>query len=92
MREQTVRSRREGQSPSTPLSEQVMDQLAPYLGDFNARVWVKVVAERDLGVGPEEVTEEDLEPLLEGLRASLNTFLGRSAAGDLCKKILREVG
>ncbi|MGD2113849.1 MAG: hypothetical protein PVG07_02280 [Acidobacteriota bacterium] len=92
MREQTVRRSGAGQGASLPISDQVSGQLAPYLGEFNAKVWVKVVADRDLGMAPEELEREHVEPLLEGLRASLNTFLGRSAAGDLCRKIVREVG
>lgn len=77
---------------STPVTEQVTEQLAPYLGAFNAAVWIKVVAQRDLGKTPEELEATDLEGLLEGLRPSLNTFMGRGAADELLKKVLREVG
>ena len=77
---------------TTPISEQVESKLAPYLGDFNAKIWVKKVAERDLGIEPEAVTVPQLPTLLEGLRPSLNTFFGRQAADDLLQRILREVG
>jgi hypothetical protein len=69
----------------------VVERLAPYLGDFNAQVWVKVVAQRNLEMEPEDLTVADLPPLMEGLRPSLNTFMGRSAADDLLKKVSREV-
>lgn len=92
MREQTLPKGDDGPDESAQVREGVERHLAPYLGDFNAEVWVKVVAERDLGVAPDEITKEHLEPLLEGLRASLNTFLGRTAAGELCQRIAREVG
>lgn len=78
--------------PGPPsISLQVEERLAPCLGDFNAKAWVKVVAERELGLAPEEIMQQHLQPLLEGLRGSLGMFLGSGAADDLCKKILREV-
>ena len=76
---------------STSISEQVKQRLAPYLGEFNAEVWVKTVAERKLGVTVDHLTSEHLAPLVEGLRPSLNTFMGRAAAEQLLKKIGREV-
>jgi len=76
---------------SSSISEEVAARLAPYLGDFNAQVWVKTVAKRDLSLAPEELTASDVPTLLNGLRPSLNTFIGRTAADELLQKILREV-
>lgn len=76
---------------SASVSEQVESRLAPYLGDFNAKIWVKKVAQRDLGLEPDALTASHISTLLDGLRPSLNTFFGRQAAEDLLKKILREV-
>ncbi len=92
MRDHTLPRGDDGAAAFVPVRERVQEHLAPYLGDFNAEVWIKVVAERDLGLAPDELTEEHLDRLLEGLRASLNTFLGRTAAGELCQRITREVG
>jgi len=91
--QQPATGRGEGRGPQAPpsISQQVEDRLAPCLGDFNAKIWVKVVASRELGLGPEEITRQHLEPLLDGLRGSLNMFLGNAAADELCKKIIREV-
>lgn len=75
-----------------PISEQVVTRLSPYLGSFNAKVWVATVAERNLGIGIESLTPSNLPALVEGLRPSLNTFFGRRAADELLQKILREVG
>lgn len=73
------------------ISEAVVARLAPYLGEFNAQVWVKTVAKRDLSMAPEELTASEIPTLLDGLRPSLNTFIGRTTADELLKKILREV-
>jgi len=73
------------------VSEQVESRLAPYLGDFNAKIWVQKVAQRDLGLEPEALTASHVATLLDGLRPSLNTFFGRQAADELLQKILREV-
>lgn len=74
------------------IAEQVSERLAPYLGPFNAEIWVKTVAERKLSLAPGELAAGHLEALVEGLRPSLNTFMGRAAAEDLIEKIQREVG
>lgn len=76
---------------SASISEQVSERLAPYLGPFNAEVWVKTVSERKLGRPVEQLTPADVAALLDGLRPSLNTFMGRSAAGELLQQIGREV-
>lgn len=73
------------------ISQQVSERLAPYLGAFNAEVWVKTVSERKLGRAAEQLTAADVAALLDGLRPSLNTFMGRSAAGELLQQIGREV-
>lgn len=77
---------------SSSISEQVSERLAPFLGAFNAEVWVKTVAERRLGVPAAELTAANLSALLDGLRPSLNTFMGRAVATELLERIGREVG
>jgi hypothetical protein len=74
------------------MSEQVTERLTPYLGPFNARVWVKAVAQRELGLLPEELNAGHLAALVDGLRPSLRTIMGRSAADELLLQIGREVG
>lgn len=75
----------------SPVSEQIAARLAPYIGQFNARMWVKAVARRELGVSPEELKAAHLSTLLDGLRPSLSTLMGRGAADDLLLQIGREV-
>jgi hypothetical protein len=72
-------------------SEQVAALLAPYLGPFNARMWVKAAARRDLGLSPEELKTSHLAALADGLRPSLEALMGRAAADDLLQQILHEV-
>jgi hypothetical protein len=74
-----------------PVSERLAARLEPYLGDFNAAVWVKTVAQRDLSLAPEQLTTAHLPALTEGLRPSLSTFIGRQAADDLLRQILQEI-
>lgn len=76
---------------STSVAEQVAARLAPFLGSFNAGVWVKVVAKRDLDRTPGELTANELPRLMEGLRPSLNTFMGREAASALIDRVRHEV-
>jgi hypothetical protein len=76
---------------SLSISEQVSDHLAPYIGQFNARMWVKSVARRELGLSPEELKPSDLAMLVDGLRPALSTLMGRGAADDLLLHIGREV-
>lgn len=76
---------------SSSLCEKLTARLAPYLGAFNAEVWIKTVAKRDLALLPEELTPSHVPALMEGLRPSLNTFIGRKAAEDLLRQIVREV-
>lgn len=78
-------------SLSSPVSEQVATRLAPYIGAFNAQMWIKSVARRDLGIGPEELTGVHLLKLLDGLRPFLQTLMGRGTADELLAQIGREV-
>ena len=77
-------------SPPT-IAEQVAELLSPYLGPFNAKVSVKTFARRALGRDEESVTREDLPALLEALRPSLYTLVGRTSTDALLDEILREV-
>lgn len=78
-------------SLSSPVSNQVATRLAPYIGEFNAQMWIKSVARRDLGIPPEELTGSHLQKLLDGLRPFLQTLMGRGTADDLLAQIGREV-
>lgn len=78
-------------SISAGISEQVATRLAPYIGQFNAQMWIKSVARRDLGLAPEELQAPHLARLADGLRPFLQTLMGRTTADDLLQKILREV-
>jgi len=73
------------------ISEQVASRLAPYIGQFNAQMWIKSVARRDLGLAPEELQPAQLASLTDGLRPFLQTLMGRTTADDLLQKIRREV-
>jgi len=76
---------------SLAISEQVADRLAPYIGQFNARMWIKSAARRELGLLPEDLRVEHVEGLMDGLRTALSTLMGRAAADDLLLQIKREV-
>lgn len=78
-------------SLSSPVSDQVATRLAPYIGAFNAQMWIKSVARRDIGIGPEELTRAHLPKLLDGLRPFLHTLMGRGTADDLLVQIGHEV-
>lgn len=73
------------------ISKRLTARLAPYLGAFNAEVWVKTVAKRDLALAPEDLTSAHVPALAEGLRPSLNTFIGRQAADELLRQIVQEM-
>ena len=79
-------------SVTSSISEQVATRLAPYIGGFNAQMWIKSVARRDIGLAPEELKAEHLEQLVTGLRPFLEALVGRAAADDLLVQIAREVG
>lgn len=76
---------------SLAISEQVADRLAPYIGQFNARMWIKSAARRELGLLPEDLRVEHVAGLMDGLRTALSTLMGRAAADDLLLQIKREV-
>jgi hypothetical protein len=78
-------------SVSSSISEQVAARLAPYIGHFNAQMWIKSVARRDLKLSPEELSAAHLARLAEGLRPFLQTLMGRATAEDLLLQISREV-
>lgn len=78
-------------SLSSPVSEQVATRLAPYIGAFNAQMWIKSVSRRDIGIGPEELTRAHVAKLLNGLRPFLQTLMGRGTADDLLAQIGQEV-
>jgi hypothetical protein len=73
------------------LSQQLAARLAPYIGDFNAQMWIKSVARRELGLAPEDLTVKHLTLLIDGLRPFLQTLMGRSTAENLLQQIGREV-
>ena len=73
------------------VAERVSGHLAPHLGALNAKVAVKVFAQRTLGIAPEQLTVAHLPALLEGLRPMLHTFVGRAAADALLDSVRREV-
>jgi hypothetical protein len=78
-------------SVSPSISEKVASRLSPYIGDFNARMWIKSVARRELGLSPDDLTAAHLQPLLGGLRPFLQTLMGRTTTDDLLQQIRREV-
>jgi hypothetical protein len=73
------------------IAEAVSAHLAPFLGAFNAKVWVKTVAERKLGKAEDSLSWLDVADLSQGLLPALTTFMGRVAAEELVQKIQREV-
>lgn len=73
------------------ISEQVAARLSPYIGDFNAQMWIKSVARRDLKISPEELSAAHVPPLVDGLRPFLQALMGRATADDLLLQISREV-
>jgi hypothetical protein len=76
---------------NSSVSEQIAARLTPYIGEFNARMWIKSVARRELGLSPEDLTAAHLTSLVNGLRPFLQTLMGRGAADDLLQQIGREV-
>jgi hypothetical protein len=73
------------------VAEQIAEQLAPYLGPFNASNAVRTWSLKKLDMPPESLRAEHLPTLLEALRPMLCTFLGRGSAAALVEKIGREV-
>ncbi len=73
------------------VAQAVAAYLAPFLGAFNAKIWVKTVAEKKLGKSADMLSGADVAALSQGLLPALTTFMGRVAAEELVQKIQREV-
>jgi hypothetical protein len=78
-------------SVSSSVSERVAARLAPYIGQFNARMWIKSVARRELGLSPDDLTAAHVGPLLGGLRPFLQTLVGRTTTEELLQQLGREI-
>ena len=76
---------------ASPVAEQLIEQLAPYLGAFNAKISVKTFAQRALGLNTEQLTRDDVPALLEALRPSLYTLVGKASTDALLEKVARQV-
>ena len=76
---------------ASSIAEAVAAHLAPFLGAFNAKIWIKTVAEKKLGKSVETLSRLDVAALSQGLQSALTTFMGRVAAEELVQKIQREV-
>jgi hypothetical protein len=74
-----------------PVVEQLVEQLAPFLGAFNAKISVKTFSQRALGRAADQLTKDDVPALLEALRPSLYTLVGRASTDTLLEKIARQV-
>jgi hypothetical protein len=74
-----------------PPHEIMADRLAAYLGPNTARVALRTFSERIGGRPPEELTREDVGPLLEALRPMLRTLLGRQRAEDLLLQLTEDL-
>ena len=74
-----------------PIAEQLTQQLAPYLGPFNAKIAVKTFAQRALKLAPEAVTLQHLPALLDALRPMLHTLVGQASTDALMAQIQRKV-
>lgn len=73
------------------LADRLAAALTPYLGAFNAKVMVKTIAQRSVGVAPEALTADHMSKMLEALGLALCTFVGRASADALVDEIRREV-
>ena len=76
---------------ASSIAEAVASNLAPFLGAFNAKIWIRTVAEKKLGKSVETLSRLDVVALSQGLQSALSTFMGRVAAEELVQKIQREV-
>jgi hypothetical protein len=77
--------------PSAPIAEQVAAQLAPFLGEFNAKIAVKTFSQRSLKRGPETLTAADVPALLDALRPTLYTLVGRASTDALLERLRGQV-
>ena len=73
------------------IAEQIADELAPYLGPFNAKVAVKTFAKKILGLNPEQLTADHVPALIDSLERLLRTFVGRKSAEALLAEIQRRI-
>jgi hypothetical protein len=73
------------------IAEQVASLLGPYLGEFNARISVKTFAQRTLKRELDAIGPEDVPALLEALRPSLYTLVGRLSTDALLDEIRSKV-
>jgi hypothetical protein len=76
---------------ASPIAEQIAALLTPYLGAFNAKVAVKTFSTRTLKIAPESLAGSHLPALLDALRPTLYTLVGRASTDVLLDKIGREV-
>ena len=61
-------------------AEVVRTHMARYVGPFTSRNAVKMMAKQTFGVEPEQITREQIPPLLDALGPILRTLLGKSGA------------
>ncbi len=73
------------------IAEQVVQELSPYLGPFNAKIAVRSFAQRVLNLTPEELTEQHLTALLTALEPMLRTMAGGPTTEKLLAQIKLEV-
>jgi len=76
---------------SSAIADQLAELLAPYLGAFNAKISIKTFSQRALGCPAESLAREDVPALLEALRPSLYTLVGKTSTDTLLEKIARQV-
>ena len=72
-------------------AERIAGHLTPVLGSFNAKVWVKTVAEKKLGLPADQLEITHVPAIADGLRTALAPFVGRAGADQLVERIQREV-
>jgi ubiquinone biosynthesis protein UbiJ len=68
------------------LGERVEKTLQPSIGDFVARMAVRM-ARKKIGKAESELTAADLPPLAEALQPALRTLLGNQAADALVEQV-----
>lgn len=77
--------------PTPSIAETVAGKLAPYLGEFNARIAVRTFSKSAFNITPEELTAAHVPALLAALQPMLNTLAGHAASESLLRQIQREV-
>jgi hypothetical protein len=73
------------------IADRISAHLTPALGSFNARIWVKTVAEKKLGVALDQLEASHVPAIADGLAPALATFVGRNGAARLVEQIKSEV-